>query len=303
MHELLGYYWKSFFVSCIVCELVVRSRDLLRQRGHFPGKFGKNEFAMLNTTLLALFSQTPLGYTHSALILHEVKCKGVFPGWGGEWRGEGRESYSFLVQSCTISFPNPGVPDQEAQLLNDKATSVNINFISSVVILISHLPYTFALFLNWFRTQAKNGVGIINWSLQTLQQPPRVNRWATCIRQASVPVLPTGPVRVGHIDCIHLIPSPLGNSWLGLTQGYQLDAHSLYLSGNSTKTQLLQLFNTRHSSWIWMAIFRPCGLLITRHRESASGKQHGADTWRRVGIRDQETFENQREKPGFLTLF
>ena len=46
------------------------------------------------------------------------------------------------------SLPNPGVQDQEAQLLNDKATSININFISSVVILISHLPYSFALFLN-----------------------------------------------------------------------------------------------------------------------------------------------------------
>lgn len=46
-----------------------------------------------------------------------------------------RESYSFLVQSMNgwASFPNPGVQDEEVQLLNDKATSININL--SVVLL------------------------------------------------------------------------------------------------------------------------------------------------------------------------
>ena len=59
------------------------------------------------------------------------------------------ESYSFLAQSGWVSFPNPGGRDQEARLLNDAATLANINFISStVVFLISHLPYSFELFLN-----------------------------------------------------------------------------------------------------------------------------------------------------------
>ena len=74
-------------------------------------------------------------------------------GWEMEWGS--RECYSFLVQSVNewASFPNPGVQDQEAQLLNDKATSVNVNFISSVVILISHL----LMLLHYFSTDSELG--------------------------------------------------------------------------------------------------------------------------------------------------
>lgn len=55
-----------------------------------------------------------------------------------------------------VSFPNHGVQYQETHLLNDIATFSHINFISSSIILISHLPYL----LHYFPVDSELGPGI-----------------------------------------------------------------------------------------------------------------------------------------------
>lgn len=126
-----------------------------------------------------------------------------------------------------------------------------------------------------------------------------MNRLATFVRQAPLPALPTKKNLVTLTTVttfIYLILSPLGNSLLDLVQGYQSDAHSLSLSGDSAKTQCVS-FDSRHLSWI----FSPCVLLISRDREPGWGA--AAWSWPMESSRAKRSggIGNQRERPSSLT--